>query len=177
VPRPTNSKYVRLTAHDQVQLHLETDLALDDGRTLHVYDTGTGEGTAGLAVFWHHGTPSTGAPPEPLFAAAAERGIRWVSHDRPGYGGSTQPTNHMTAEHPSWQARQLSAVRFFLPPGLANSDVKPAHKAATDFCEQPDTLLEPLGVASTGSRQLVLGIALVPCGQPRSKIQRKLQRS
>ena len=67
----------------------ETDLALGDGRTLHVYDTGTGDGTAGLAVFWHHGTPSTGAPPEPLFAAAAERGIRWVSHDRPGYGGST----------------------------------------------------------------------------------------
>lgn len=67
----------------------ETGLVLGDGRTLHVYDTGTGDGTAGLAVFWHHGTPSTGAPPEPLFAAAAERGIRWVSHDRPGYGGST----------------------------------------------------------------------------------------
>ena len=67
----------------------ETDVALGDGRTLHVYDTGTGDGTAGLAVFWQHGTPSTGAPPEPLFAAAAERGIRWVSHDRPGYGGSS----------------------------------------------------------------------------------------
>jgi pimeloyl-ACP methyl ester carboxylesterase len=67
----------------------EIDLALDDGRTLHVYDTGSGDGTTGLAVFWHHGAPSTGAPPEPLFAAAAERGIRWVSHDRPGYGGST----------------------------------------------------------------------------------------
>jgi pimeloyl-ACP methyl ester carboxylesterase len=67
----------------------ETDLALGDGRTLHVYDTGTGDGSTGLAVFWHHGTPSTGAPPEPLFAAAAERGIRWVSYDRPGYGGST----------------------------------------------------------------------------------------
>jgi pimeloyl-ACP methyl ester carboxylesterase len=73
----------------------ETDLALDDGRTLHVNGTGTGtgtgtgDGTTGLAVFWQHGTPSTGAPPEPLFAAAAERGIRWVSHDRPGYGGST----------------------------------------------------------------------------------------
>jgi hypothetical protein len=67
----------------------ETDLALGDGRTLHVYDTGTGDGTIGLAVFWQHGTPSTGAPPEPLFAAAAERGIRWVSHDRPGYGRST----------------------------------------------------------------------------------------
>jgi pimeloyl-ACP methyl ester carboxylesterase len=67
----------------------ETDLALSDGRTLHVYDTGTGDGAAGLTVFWHRGTPNTGAPPEPLFAAAAERGIRWVSRDRPGYGGST----------------------------------------------------------------------------------------
>ena len=55
----------------------ETNLVLDDGRSLHVYDTGTGEGTAGLAVFWQHGAPSTGAPPEPLFPAAAERGIRW----------------------------------------------------------------------------------------------------
>jgi len=69
----------------------ETDLALGDGRTLHGTGTGTGngDGTTGLAVFWQHGTPSTGAPPEPLFAAAAESGIRWVSHDRPGYGGST----------------------------------------------------------------------------------------
>jgi pimeloyl-ACP methyl ester carboxylesterase len=68
----------------------ETDLALDDGRILHVYDTGAGDRPAGLAVFWHHGTPNTGAPPAPLFAAAAERGIRWISHDRPGYGGSTR---------------------------------------------------------------------------------------
>jgi pimeloyl-ACP methyl ester carboxylesterase len=67
----------------------ETDLGLDDGRTLHIYDTASGDGAAELAVFWHHGTPNTGAPPEPLFAAAAERSIRWVSHDRPGYGGST----------------------------------------------------------------------------------------
>ena len=67
----------------------ETDLALRDGRTLHIYDTGNGDRTAGFAVFWQHGAPSTGAPPEPLFAAAAERGIRWVSHDRPGYGGSS----------------------------------------------------------------------------------------
>lgn len=29
------------------------------------------------------------APPEPLFPAAGQRGIRWVSYDRPGYGGST----------------------------------------------------------------------------------------
>ena len=50
----------------------EIDLALRDGRTLYVYDTGTGDGTTGLTVFWQHGTPSTGAPPEALFAAAAD---------------------------------------------------------------------------------------------------------
>ncbi|QXJ24823.1 alpha/beta hydrolase [Actinomadura graeca] len=67
---------------------IETDLELDDGRTLHVYDTGAG--AAGrLTVFWHHGTPNIGAPPAPLFPAAARLGVRWVSHDRPGYGGST----------------------------------------------------------------------------------------
>jgi pimeloyl-ACP methyl ester carboxylesterase len=67
----------------------ETDLGLGDGRTLHVYDTGADDADERLAVFWHHGTPNIGAPPEPLFATAARLGIRWVSYDRPGYGGST----------------------------------------------------------------------------------------
>jgi pimeloyl-ACP methyl ester carboxylesterase len=65
----------------------EHDLALDDGRTLHVYDTGA-DGER-LAVFWHHGTPNLGAPPAPLFPASERLGVRWVSYDRPGYGGST----------------------------------------------------------------------------------------
>ena len=65
---------------------IETDLALPDGRTLHVYDTG---GPARLTVFWHHGTPNLGAPPGPLLPLAESLGVRWVSHDRPGYGGST----------------------------------------------------------------------------------------
>ncbi|MER8090509.1 alpha/beta hydrolase [Streptomyces sp. NPDC094048] len=67
----------------------ENDLVLRDGRTLHVYDARAEGADSGLAVFWHHGTPNIGAPPEPLFRAAAERGVRWVSYDRPGYGGST----------------------------------------------------------------------------------------
>jgi pimeloyl-ACP methyl ester carboxylesterase len=67
----------------------QTDLELGDGRTLHAYDTGSGNVAGRLAVFWHHGTPNIGAPPEPLFAAAAQLGIRWLSYDRPGYGGST----------------------------------------------------------------------------------------
>jgi pimeloyl-ACP methyl ester carboxylesterase len=67
----------------------ETDLELGDGRTLHVYDTGTDDAEGRFTVFWHHGTPNIGAPPEPLFAVSARLGIRWVSYDRPGYGGST----------------------------------------------------------------------------------------
>jgi pimeloyl-ACP methyl ester carboxylesterase len=67
----------------------ETDLELSDGRRLHVYDTDADAAGDRLAVFWHHGTPNLGSPPEPLLLAASERGMRWVSYDRPGYGGST----------------------------------------------------------------------------------------
>lgn len=69
----------------------QTDLSLGDGRTLHVYDTGpAGRGRGDeLVVFWHHGTPNIGSPPAPLFGDSDRLGIRWVSYDRPGYGGST----------------------------------------------------------------------------------------
>ncbi|MGW4059439.1 alpha/beta fold hydrolase [Amycolatopsis sp. NPDC004747] len=64
----------------------ETELARPGGRNLHVYDTG---GPARLTVFWHHGTPNTGAPPGPLLPLARELGVRFVSYDRPGYRTST----------------------------------------------------------------------------------------
>lgn len=63
----------------------EVDVTLPDGRTLHGYDTG-GDG---VPIMWHHGTPNTGEPPRPLLALADELGLRWVSFDRAGYGGST----------------------------------------------------------------------------------------
>jgi pimeloyl-ACP methyl ester carboxylesterase len=73
----------------------EADVLLADGRILHAYDT-RADGIAGrpgapgaaVAVFWLHGSPNIGSPPEPLFAAAEANGLRWVSYDRPGYGGS-----------------------------------------------------------------------------------------
>lgn len=65
----------------------EIDVRAADGRTLHVYDTGPAD--AQVTVHWHHGTPNTGDPPGPLLPPSAKRGVRWVSHDRPGYGGST----------------------------------------------------------------------------------------
>jgi pimeloyl-ACP methyl ester carboxylesterase len=67
----------------------ELDLDLSDGRTLHVYDSGP-VGSDALAVVWHCGTPQLGAPPEPLVPVATELGLRWVSFDRAGYGGSTR---------------------------------------------------------------------------------------
>jgi pimeloyl-ACP methyl ester carboxylesterase len=65
----------------ECRLVKESDLLAADGRTLHAYDTEQGD----LVVFWHHGTPNIGLPPEPLF----EPGLRWVSYDRPRYGGSS----------------------------------------------------------------------------------------
>lgn len=107
----------------------ETDLELGDGRTLHVYDTGAHDADGRLAVFWHHGTPNIGPPPEPLFPAAARLGIRWVSYDRPGYGGSTPHPGRdvaSAAAHVSGIADALGIDRFAVmghsgggPPALA----------------------------------------------------------
>jgi pimeloyl-ACP methyl ester carboxylesterase len=79
-----------------VNMITEADIHLADGRILRAYDTradgtGTSRGTSGpaVAVFWLHGSPNIGSPPEPLFAAAEANGLSWVSYDRPGYGGSS----------------------------------------------------------------------------------------
>jgi pimeloyl-ACP methyl ester carboxylesterase len=65
----------------------EREVEVEGGR-LHVYDTGA-ESDDGLVVVWHHGTPNLGEPPAPLLPAAERLGVRFVSYDRPGYGGST----------------------------------------------------------------------------------------
>jgi pimeloyl-ACP methyl ester carboxylesterase len=67
----------------------ERDVTLPDGRVLHTYDTGPDSGRSGLTVLWHHGSPQSGALPDPLRAAAADRGIRLLSYGRPSYGGSS----------------------------------------------------------------------------------------
>ncbi|HXL92734.1 MAG TPA: alpha/beta hydrolase [Streptosporangiaceae bacterium] len=73
----------------------EADIRLPGGRILHAYDTREdriasipGAPGGASAVFWLHGSPNIGSPPVPLFAAAEANGLRWVSYDRPGYGGS-----------------------------------------------------------------------------------------
>ena len=63
-------------------------VTLLDGGELHYYDA-TPDATDFLPIIYHHGSPNVGEPPEPLFEPAAERGLRWIGYDRPGYGGST----------------------------------------------------------------------------------------
>jgi len=79
-----------------------------------VYDTGVKDNHS-LTVFWHHGTPNIGPPPEPLFPVSAELGIRWVSYDRPGYGGSTRDPGRDIASAAAYVAAvadELSIDRF-----------------------------------------------------------------
>jgi len=63
-------------------------VTLLDGAALHYYDA-TPDASDLVPIIYHHGSPNVGEPPEPLFDAAAQRGLRWIGYDRPGYGGST----------------------------------------------------------------------------------------
>lgn len=83
----------------------EFDLALPGDRTLHVYCSDD-EPSDGLTVFWSHGTPNIGLPPEPLSPTAERLGIRWVSYDRPGYGGSSSQPGRAIAS----AAADVSAI-------------------------------------------------------------------
>jgi pimeloyl-ACP methyl ester carboxylesterase len=64
----------------------ETDVGRDGGRVLRVRDAGD---PGGPAVMYFHGTPGSRLDLRFGEQLAAERGVRLVSFDRPGYGGST----------------------------------------------------------------------------------------
>lgn len=60
-------------------------LSREDGRTLACRRLGAGEGPL---VVYLHGAPSSRRDVDWVDSRAAERGVRLVSFDRPGYGGS-----------------------------------------------------------------------------------------
>ncbi|BDZ65538.1 alpha/beta fold hydrolase [Agromyces mangrovi Wang et al. 2018] len=64
------------------------DVPLPDGGVLRAHDS-RADASDGPALAWHHGSPQTGAPLEPVLAAAAARGLRVISYARPSYGGSS----------------------------------------------------------------------------------------
>jgi len=51
-----------------------------------------------MTLLWHHGSPQTGAPLEPILAEAAKRDIRVVSYARPSYGGSSAQPGRTVAD-------------------------------------------------------------------------------
>ncbi|HEV8450501.1 MAG TPA: alpha/beta hydrolase [Gaiellales bacterium] len=65
------------------------------GRTLRVHTAGD---AAHPVVFVLHGTPSSGMLYPPNVEDAAARGLRLVSYDRPGYGGSTPHPGRRVAD-------------------------------------------------------------------------------
>ncbi|MGZ6255620.1 MAG: alpha/beta fold hydrolase [Candidatus Limnocylindria bacterium] len=62
-------------------------LSLPDGRSLDVFVDGPEKGTP---LVYHMGTPSSGIPFAPTVDTLAERGLRYVSFSRPGYGMSSR---------------------------------------------------------------------------------------
>ncbi|MCR6712904.1 MAG: alpha/beta hydrolase [Demequina sp.] len=77
-----------------------------DGRALQFYDV-TPDATDHVPIIWHHGSPNVGEPPAPLFEAAAERGLRWIGYDRPGYGGSSAQPGRSVGQA-AWDAQAVA---------------------------------------------------------------------
>ena len=59
---------------------------LPDGRRLDLWVEGPVDG---VPLVFHTGTPSSGLPWEPMVLTVADRGLRYVSWSRPGYGDSS----------------------------------------------------------------------------------------
>jgi pimeloyl-ACP methyl ester carboxylesterase len=66
-----------------------------DGRTLAVEEAGD---PAGQPVLAHWGTPNSRRLYDPHTRDAAERGLRLISYDRPGYGGSSPQPGRTVAD-------------------------------------------------------------------------------
>ena len=69
------------------RVQVEHAVTTKDGRTLTAREAGD---PGGVPVVVHHGTPASSLLYEPHIRDAEEKGIRLISYDRPGYGGSTR---------------------------------------------------------------------------------------
>jgi pimeloyl-ACP methyl ester carboxylesterase len=74
---------------------MELEISGPGGRTLLVHEAGDPDGAL---VVYHHGTPQNGLMLERWKGHAARSGIRLVSYDRPGYGGSAPQPGRAVAD-------------------------------------------------------------------------------
>jgi pimeloyl-ACP methyl ester carboxylesterase len=90
----------------------EHTVRASDGRALHFHEAGDLDGPV---VFEMHGTPGCGLIRDQIAEDAFTRGLRLISHDRPGYAGSTRlPGHHVahTASDVAAIADSLGIARF-----------------------------------------------------------------
>jgi pimeloyl-ACP methyl ester carboxylesterase len=78
-----------------VAVNAEHDVVTPDGRTLRVLEAGDARGRP---VLVHGGTPNSRLLYPPHAARAAQQGIRLISYDRPGYGGSSPQPGRTVAD-------------------------------------------------------------------------------
>jgi len=74
---------------------MERTVQTADGRTLAVQENGD---PGGIPVLVHMGSPNSRHLYPPISADAAARGLRLISYDRPGYGGSTSSPDRSVAD-------------------------------------------------------------------------------
>jgi pimeloyl-ACP methyl ester carboxylesterase len=85
----------------------EHDVTTPDGRTLRVLDVGAADGPVVVA---HHGTPSARLLYRAEVDSAADRGLRLIAYDRPGYGGSTPAPDRSVVDAAADVATILDAL-------------------------------------------------------------------
>jgi pimeloyl-ACP methyl ester carboxylesterase len=73
----------------------ELEIRTADGRVVRVYDDGD---PAGRLLVYHHGTPMSGLLPSSWAHVAGAEGVRLVSFDRAGYGGSDRHSGRRIAD-------------------------------------------------------------------------------
>ena len=82
-------------------------LLLPDGRRLDVSVTGPANG---LPLVFHHGTPGSGLPTRAFERAAHDRGLRFVTASRAGYGGSSRHAGRRVADVVADTAAVLGSI-------------------------------------------------------------------
>ncbi|MGH2455032.1 MAG: alpha/beta fold hydrolase, partial [Candidatus Limnocylindria bacterium] len=115
-------------------LHISTA----DGRSLDVWLAGPQDG---VPLLFHCGTPGSGLPYHRFVEALAERGLRYVSFSRPGYGSSTRRPGRAVADvadDTRTVLDRIGAVRAYVlgwsgggPHALATAAVLPERVLAT----------------------------------------------
>ncbi|NJD29638.1 MAG: alpha/beta hydrolase [Chloroflexi bacterium] len=84
-----------------------TTVRTPDGRSLDVWLEGPADA---VPLVFHLGTPGCRLPFEPNVRAVIDRGLRWVSYSRPGYGGSTRDPGRSVANAAADTAAVLDAI-------------------------------------------------------------------